>query len=79
MPGVPDIFVLRLGSLPACIYMTGPHGERILKECVLYGIEVKTEIGKQSAEQKEFEYQFVSNGGRYVIARSVDDIIKAGL
>lgn len=37
-------------------------------------IEVKTEKGRQSAEQKSFERQVVEAGAEYLLARSVDDV-----
>lgn len=41
-------------------------------------IEVKVE-DEQSEDQKEFEHNITSRDGIYIIARSVDDLIKAGL
>lgn len=40
------------------------------------GIEVKSETGKQSPEQKKFEEMCVSKGGKYILARSVEDVMK---
>ena len=37
-------------------------------------IEVKTETGKQSDYQKEFQKVCESHGCRYILARSVDDV-----
>jgi hypothetical protein len=37
-------------------------------------IEVKTEKGKLSAEQGEFQKNIEEHGGKYVIARGVEDI-----
>ena len=37
-------------------------------------IEVKTETGKQSDYQKEFEQICKAHGCRYIVARSIDDI-----
>jgi len=39
------------------------------------GIEVKTKIGRQSEHQKLFEKRCLANGGIYILARSVDDLI----
>ena len=44
-----------------------------------YGIEVKSETGKLSLEQVELGWQTMHNGGEYIVARSIDDIQKAGL
>ena len=37
-------------------------------------IEVKTETGRQSDYQKEFEQICISHGCRYILARSVKDV-----
>jgi hypothetical protein len=39
-------------------------------------IEVKSPTGKQSPEQKTFEFDMRSRGHTYLLARSVDDVIK---
>lgn len=39
-------------------------------------IENKTPIGKQSKEQKLFQEAVESQGGKYVIARSLDEFVK---
>ena len=41
------------------------------------GIEVKTDTGRQSKEQKEIEKQFKENGAEYYVVRSVNDVICA--
>lgn len=43
------------------------------------GIEVKTKTGKQSPDQVLFQKRLQLAGGKYVLARSVDDVIAAGL
>ncbi len=43
------------------------------------GIEVKTDTGKLSKEQRSLSDQWVNNGGAYFIARSIDDVQKWGL
>lgn len=50
----------------------------LLKERV-YAIEVKTTIGRQSPEQKEFQQAWERHGGVYLLVRSVDALIAAGL
>ena len=42
-------------------------------------VECKTAIGVQSPAQKEFQSEVESRGYTYILARSVDDIISAGL
>lgn len=46
------------------------------KDGVTLWIEVKTPSGKQSEHQKTFESDIVSHGGRYMVARSVDEVMK---
>ncbi len=43
------------------------------------GIEVKTDKGKLSPDQVEFGRECVRNGGEYVVARSVEDVLASGL
>lgn len=43
------------------------------------GIEVKTDKGALSEHQHEFGRSLMLAGGDYLIARSVDDVIKFGL
>ena len=41
------------------------------------GVECKSETGKLSEAQKEFAVDFEAHGQRYVVARNIEDIIKA--
>jgi Holliday junction resolvase len=41
------------------------------------GIEVKGTSGKQSDHQKEFQQKLEAAGGKYILARSLDDVIRA--
>ncbi len=47
-----------------------------LHDGIFYAIEVKNEKGQQSQPQVEFEFQVDTNGGRYILAKSVKDIEK---
>ena len=47
----------------------------VMKDGRFIAIEIKT-TDKQSEEQKEFEQEITKRGGVYVVARSVDDVIK---
>ena len=47
-----------------------------IKNGVVYFVEVKTKNGRQSEAQKQFETSIVLSGGNYLIARSLDDIMK---
>jgi hypothetical protein len=49
------------------------------KDGRLYGIEVKTNAGRQSEDQKAFERDMTAANGVYILARSVDDVIAARL
>src|ERR1700691_2162792 len=51
----------------------------LISRGVFFGIEVKTDIGRLSEDQKLIGDDIERNGGRYVIARSIDDLITAGL
>ena len=46
---------------------------------LFWGLEVKTKIGRQSPEQKEFQANVEAHGGRYAVVRSTDDVIALGL
>ncbi len=39
------------------------------------GIELKTETGRQSAEQRAFQARVEAAGGLYILARSLDDAL----
>lgn len=41
------------------------------------GIEVKKPGGRQSEHQKEFQRRLEEAGGRYILARSIDDVERA--
>jgi hypothetical protein len=47
----------------------------ILKGSLIF-LELKTETGKQSPEQKEFEAQVTWHGAEYYVIRSLDELIK---
>lgn len=47
-----------------------------IKEGRVLFIEVKTAIGKQSPDQIQFEADIRRCGGKYLLARSVDDVAK---
>ena len=49
--------------------LTGIHGGKRVE------IEVKTEIGRPSAEQKLWAEMIRSKGGIYILARSADEFI----
>lgn len=47
----------------------------LVKDGIFYGIEVKApQRGKQSANQIDFEAGLTANGGKYILATSIDDV-----
>ena len=46
------------------------------KNGITYHIEVKTPNGKQSEKQKQFQADLESAGGRYILARCVEDVME---
>ncbi len=46
---------------------------------LFFALEVKTKIGKQSKEQKEFEANVKKHGGQYHVVRSIEDVQAIGL
>lgn len=51
----------------------------LIKNGKFYGIEVKSEVGRLSQEQEELGRDIILHGGMYVVARSIDDVQRAGL
>jgi len=45
----------------------------------LLAVEIKTARGRQSSDQVLFQKRLEAAGGVYVLARSIDDVIEAGL
>lgn len=59
-------------GIPDIMVILSPHGQ-------LLGIECKSDKGKQSPEQLEWQNRIESVGGVYIVARDLDDIIKYNL
>jgi len=51
----------------------------VLKKGVSYFIEVKGQKGVLSQDQKDFRDDVTKHGGIFIVAKSIDDVIKAGL
>jgi len=51
----------------------------LIRNGKFYSIEVKTDVGRLSPEQKELGGEIIANGGMYVVARSIDDVRAVGL
>ena len=72
--------ILRMDGWDVTYHQQGPLCRKgfpdltALKDGLTLYIEVKTQTGKQSAWQVEFEKICKAHGGTYVLARSVDDI-----
>jgi hypothetical protein len=45
----------------------------------MFVIECKSATGKLSTKQESWRDKFVATGGMYILARDVDDLVKAGL
>lgn len=61
-------YVMTIKGAPDIIGIT-PSGQ-------FFGIEVKTRLGKQNPNQIEFQRQCELNNGLYILARSVEDVVK---
>lgn len=62
-----------IGSFAGCPDLTAIKGGRIIQ------IEAKKGKGIQSALQKDFQAAWEAHGGEYMLIRSVQDLIDAGL
>ena len=51
----------------------------VLSDGSMIAIEVKSEGGKLSKQQEQFHEQLLDHNVRVIVARSIDDIIQAGL
>lgn len=51
----------------------------LVREGQFIGIEAKTDKGRLSPHQEEFRRDCEANGALYLVARSIEDIQKAGL
>lgn len=58
--------------------MLGVPDINLISKGQYIGLEVKTKIGVQSQNQKEFQKNCEKAGGQYYIVRSVNDVIKLG-
>ena len=46
---------------------------------IFYAIEVKSTLKYQNQDQKRFQQEFEANGGVYILARSIEALLKAGI
>lgn len=63
-PGWPDVLVLH----PA------PTATEGCRRVILLGLELKTEIGRQSQVQRAVEIDFAAAGATYTLCRSLEDV-----
>ena len=74
------VYILRLDGWDVTYHMQGPLSRKgfpdltALKNGKTLYIEVKTETGKQSDYQKEFQRVCEAHGGTYILARGVKDV-----
>lgn len=58
---------------------TGAPDIFVVKDGSIYGLEVKSKVGRQNDNQKAFQQGFEAAGGKYHIVRSLEDVFKIGL
>lgn len=51
----------------------------VIKDGMIYGLEVKSNVGKMNENQVEFQKGFEEAGGKYHVVRSIEDVQKIGL
>ena len=68
-PGIPDIIAMKQQTVLSGRFTF----------CKVLFIEVKSEKGKLSEKQIEFQQIVEAQSGKYLIARSIDDLIKEGI
>ena len=88
------VFFIRLNNIPAFFIdgrgqkqfrSLGKYARRGMADILAvklgrtFFIEVKSETGRLSPEQHEFERAFATAGATYFVARSIDDVQKHGL
>lgn len=79
-PGTADLFVLRrLGLTNVSSPKTKPADAEFIPSFQAVWVECKAPRGKQSDLQKQFQERVSAQGHKYILAYSIDDLIKAGL
>lgn len=74
------IFDLRRGSFRSHPWVKkGMPDLLVFWEDTAIAIECKSEIGKWAPEQRDFARRWELSGNLYILARSLDDVINAGL
>ena len=73
--GSPDIFVI----VPEFDHHVSQDMRKSICHCIfgqVYGLEVKTSKGKQSDSQEAWQRGFEKAGGKYLLIRSLDEIME---
>jgi len=78
------IFHFRVNNLPVPlpnggyrpVHMRGIPDVICIIKGAFIGLEFKSDVGRQSPDQKVFEERCRSSGGHYFLVRSVDDVIE---
>jgi hypothetical protein len=88
------VFAIRINNIPATyIDKSGARQFRRLPKhtprgiadifAINYGkpifLEIKSDTGKQSADQRQFEVDAIRAGAIYAVVRSIDDVAALGL
>lgn len=60
-------------------FKKGVPDANLLLNGTYYAIELKSSFGTQTKDQEEFQRKTEKAGGVYLIVRSIDDLVEAGL
>lgn len=71
--GAPDIVLCNSQRVTDGVHVV------VIEIGLFVGIEIKSADGKQRLSQKTAQERIERCGGRYLIVRSVDDLVKAGI
>ncbi len=50
----------------------------VVKDSIMYGLEVKRPGSKQSPDQRLFEQDLIAAGGKYYVVTSIEDVVNLG-
>lgn len=59
--------------------VTGAPDIFAVKDGRIYGLEVKSKVGRLNDNQLQFQIDFERAGGLYFVVRSLEDVLKTGL
>lgn len=75
-PGMADVLAFTVGYAAADKFGYGWETVEGIIIPSVFWIEVKSPTGKQSEDQKIFQQEVEAVGCRYILARSLDDVMK---